>query len=429
MNNLMENVFHTPMSSRMVRGLAIVLCLAGTAGCDHAADRSSDTVEVAHSWTSGGEAKAVDVLARAYDKAGGQWKHMSVAGFQNANALVLNRLAGGVPPGAVQFIAGQQSADLASHGLLVGLDDVAHRNRWRTQLSPELMGAISVDGHVYQVPLNLHVNNYLFVSRKALAAVGMDGLPGDWPGFFAMLDRFQAKGIIPLALGGQAWQEQLLFDAVLLSRGGRDLFLKVYRDRDVAAVRSPAFRDVAETFARLRRYVDPGSPGRNWDDATALLMQGKAGAQIMGDWAVSEFKRAGLSAPRDYLCALGPVDRGAIASSDVLVFPRSIQVDATRQLQLAEVVSEPSVQKAFSDKLGSLPAFGLEPDSPGLSHCDRIAASALSATGRSVPYVTSILPPDVGGDVNDVVANFWSGNAPDVDHFIDRFARTLETAT
>ena len=34
-------------------------------------------------------------------------------------------------------------------------------------------------------------------------------------------------------------------------------------------MKSAEFSKVAETFGKLRDYVDPGSPGRNWNDATA----------------------------------------------------------------------------------------------------------------------------------------------------------------
>lgn len=416
------NVFHISLAG------ILGLCLAGVAACHRTDGGEANTIEVLHSWTSGGEAQAVAVLADAFDRAGGHWRHLSVAGFQNAGALVLNRMAGGTPPGAVQFIAGVQTADLAAHGLLLDLDGIASRDHWRDQLPPDVMDAISYHGHVYQVPVDLVVNNRLYVSRVALVQIGLDRVPADWPGFFAMLDRFRAKGIIPLALGGQAWQEQLLFDSVLLSRGGRDLFLSIYRQRDAAAARSPAFRDVAETFARLRGYTDAGSPGRNWDDATALVIQGRAGALIMGDWAAAEFTQAGQVEGRDFLCALGPIDKGAIVSSDVFAFPRSARIAPDWQRRLASVISQPAVQRAFSAKHGSLPAFGPHQGTAS-SACDHAAVAAIATPGRSVPYYTSMVPPDVGGDVNDVVADFWSGNDPSVDHFIDRFARTLETAT
>ena len=89
-----------------------------------------------------------------------------------------------------------------------------------------------------------------------------------------MLDKLKAAGIIPLALGGQKVWERNLFSAVLVGQGGADAFVSFWGKRDPAFVKGPAFRRVADTYRRLRSYVDPGSPGRNWNDATALVIQG-----------------------------------------------------------------------------------------------------------------------------------------------------------
>ena len=71
------------------------------------------------------------------------------------------------------------------------------------------------------------------------------------------------------------------------------MFTAFWGKRDAAMVKSPEFRKVAETYRKLHDYVDPGAPGRNWNDATAMVIQGKAGMQFMGDWAKGEFTAAG----------------------------------------------------------------------------------------------------------------------------------------
>ena len=39
--------------------------------------------------------------------------------------------------------------------------------------------------------------------------------------------------------------------------------------------------------------VDPNFPGRNWNVASAMVMNGEAAMQIKGDWAKDEFTNAG----------------------------------------------------------------------------------------------------------------------------------------
>ena len=44
----------------------------------------------------------------------------------------------------------------------------------------------------------------------------------DWDELIASADKIRAKGYIPLALGGQSWQEIFVFESILIDVGGRD---------------------------------------------------------------------------------------------------------------------------------------------------------------------------------------------------------------
>jgi glucose/mannose transport system substrate-binding protein len=65
-----------------------------------AAADSKGTVEVVHWWTSGGEAKAVDVLKKQVEKDGYTWKDGAVAGGGGATAMTVlkSRAVAGNPP-------------------------------------------------------------------------------------------------------------------------------------------------------------------------------------------------------------------------------------------------------------------------------------------------------------------------------------------
>ncbi len=52
-------------------------------------------------------------------------------------------------------------------------------------------------------------------------------------------------------------------------------------------------KQVFDRMAKLRTYVDDNFSGRDWNLATAMVIQGKAGMQMMGDWAKGEFLNAG----------------------------------------------------------------------------------------------------------------------------------------
>ena len=77
------------------------------------------------------------------------------------------------------------------------------------------------------------------------------------------------------------------------------------------ALNSDTTVKVFETFGNLRQFVDANSPGRDWNVATSMVIEGKAGSQIMGDWAKGEFKVAGKSVGTDYVCTAAPGTSGA----------------------------------------------------------------------------------------------------------------------
>jgi glucose/mannose transport system substrate-binding protein len=207
--------------------------------------------------------------------------------------VAINRIVGGNPPTAAQFNTSKQFLDIVEQGMLTPMDEVALRDGWDKFLPEIVLNAVRVKGHYYAVPVNIHMPTWLWYSKAASRPAGVAAEPKSMDELFAALDKLKAAGLVGLAHGGQSWQDNIVFTAVLANVGGRELYLKVLRDRDAAVIQSDAFRQVLLSFKRLQGYVDKGSPGRNWNDATALLINGKAGFQFMGDWAKGEFSLAG----------------------------------------------------------------------------------------------------------------------------------------
>ncbi len=382
-----------------------------------------------HSWTSGGELKAIAAVADAFNARGGAWRDAAVAGFDNAGALGINRMVGGQPPSAMVFVAGPALNDLADRGMLAPIGELTGELDWQAHLPPALLAAVTRGGQPMAVPLNLHEQSLFFWSRAALAKAGVTRVPANWPEFFAALDAVQAQGAIPLALGGQAWQESTLFNSVLATVLGKSEYEKVYLERDPATILGPGFLRAVEIFGRMRGYVDANSPGRNWNDAAQLVITDRAALLVMGDWALSEFTLAAKAPEVDFSCRVGLRDDLAVVGSDVMVFPRARTEAAQRaQRLLAEVTLDPQVQHEFARRLGPLPAR-LDAPVGDLHPCMRHAAGLMrdSATTVPTPYMT--LPPDVLGEIDDVIAEFWSDQSMSSQTMARRFADVLRTAT
>jgi glucose/mannose transport system substrate-binding protein len=377
------------------------------------AQNAPPRAEVIHWWTSGGESAAVKTLADAYRGAGGVWVDMAVALGEQARAVTINRLVGGNPPTAAQFNTSRQYLDIVEQGLLNPVDDIAARDGWDKFLPEAVLSVVRVKGHYYAVPVTIHMPTWIWYSKAAFRQAGIAAEPKTMDELFVALDRLKAAGLIPLAHGGQSWQDNIAFTAVLTNLGGRELYLKVLRDRDPAAIQSEAFRNVLLTFKRLQGYVDKGSPGRNWNDATALLINGKAGIQFMGDWAKGEFTLANQVAGRDYGCiaGFGP-NSPYIIQGDVLVFPKTNKPDAMRaQKLLASVVTQPATQVAFAIKKGSIP-IRTDVDASGMDLCAQMGIAIMKDKSRQLGNGEVYLTPDQNGALADVLTAFWNRNIP-----------------
>jgi glucose/mannose transport system substrate-binding protein len=391
----------------VLRGVVAALTLAGALAA-HAAEPLK--ANVIHWWTSGGESAAIKQFALAYDQAGGQWVDNAIAGADQARSTAINRIVGGDPPTAAQFNTSKQFHDLIDQGLLNNVDAVAAKENWNAIFPPSILNAIKVNGHFYAAPVDIHMQDWFFYSKPAFAKAGIQGEPQNFDQLFADLDKLKAAGLIPLALGGQAWQEKITFDAIFADMN-RDLYLKVYRDRDVNAVNSPEFRNVLATFKRLHNYVDPGSPNRNWNDATALVISGKAGMQIMGDWAKGEFSAAKQVAGKDFGCfpGFGPNSPYMVAG-DVFVFPKTDNPEQVQAQQLlATVMTSPPAQAAFNQRKGAIP-IRPDVDESGFDICAKEGMAIMKDKSRQLPNPEMLISPDVQGALQDVITNFWNKN-------------------
>jgi glucose/mannose transport system substrate-binding protein len=403
----------------------LALAIGQAMAAPAAAPAAGPTAEVIHWWTSGGESAAVKQVAQAYRAAGGTWIDTAIAGGDQSRAVTINRIVGGNPPTAAQFNTSKQFLDVIEQGMLNNVDDVAAREGWEQLLPAPIVNVIKVKGHWYAVPLNIHMQTWIWYSQAAFKKAGITKEPATMDELFAALDKLKAAGIVPLAHGGQAWQETVLFSAMLANLGGRDLYLSVIRDRDQKAINSEAFKKVLLAFKRMQGYTDTGAPGRNWNDATAMVIRGKAGVQIMGDWVKGEFTNAGQVAGKDYGCIAGLGSTVPyLIQGDVFVFPKTANPNAVKaQKLLASVVVAPATQLAFSQLKGSIPVR-MDVDASKLDACAQKGMAVMRDKSRQIGVTEVYLTPDQNGAIQDVLTAYWNTAMP-VDKAQKNFAAAL----
>lgn len=331
--------------------------LLGAQAATTPARAAGETVEVLHWWTSGGEAAALNVLRQKVQSQGVTWKDNPIAGGGGGSAMTAlkARVTAGNPPDASQML-GFTIQDWAETDTLADLTPTAAKGGWDTVIPAALQKFAKYDGKWIAAPINVHSTNWVWMSKAALDKLGGQQ-PKTWDDLIALMDKAKAAGIIPLAQGGQAWQEATMFDSVVLTTGGPQLYKAAMIDNDPQALSSPQMKTAFERLAQLRGYVDRNFPGRDWNLATAMVIRGDALMQVMGDWAKGEFVNAHKTPDVDYLCFRFPGTQGTVTfNADQFVFFNKGSALSPGGAIMAADVEDPSVQSAFNVIKGSVPA-------------------------------------------------------------------------
>jgi glucose/mannose transport system substrate-binding protein len=317
----------------------------------------AEEVEVLHWWTSGGEAAALNVLKDDLATKGIGWVDMPVAGGGGEAAMTAlrARVTAGDPPTAVQML-GFDILDWAGEGALGDLTTVATAEGWDAVVPTALQAFSKADGKWIAAPVNVHSTNWVWINKAALDAAGGKA-PETWEDLVAVLDAMKANGITPLAHGGQPWQEATVFDGVVLGMG-TDFYKAAFIDLDPAALGGEQMAEAFNRLIKLRSYVDDNFSGRDWNLASAMVINGEAGMQMMGDWAKGEFLKAGKVPGTDFVCIRFPGTQGAVTFNSDQFAMFNVESEAAKAAQgaMASAIMSPTFQSAFNVVKGSVPA-------------------------------------------------------------------------
>ena len=403
-------------------------------GLAAAMSASAGEVEVLHYWTSGGEAKSAAELKKIMQSKGHTWRDFAVAGGGGDSAMTVlkSRVISGNPPSAAQT-KGPAIQEWASEGVLANMDTLAKAEKWDDLLPKVVADVMKYKGAYVAAPVNVHRVNWMWGSSEALKKAGVAAMPKTWDEFFAAADKLKAAGLVPVAHGGQNWQDFTTFESVVLGVGGPKFYQDALVKLDDKAINSDTMKKSLETFRRIKGYTDPGAPGRDWNLATAMLIQGKAGFQLMGDWAKGEFLAAGKAPGKDFLCAPAPGSANAFTFNvdSFILFKLKDAAAQKAQSDLASAIMSPAFQEVFNLNKGSIPVRAGQPMDK-FDDCAKASAKDFVDTAKSGGLVPSAahgmaIAPATEGAIKDVVSQFWNDDKVSVADAMKKIAAAAKT--
>ena len=375
---------------------------------------AASQVEVLHWWTSGGEAKAVEVLKSEWAEQGNQWNDFAVqgGGCKSAMTVLKSRALAANPPEAAH-LKGYELHEWASLGFLRDLSPMAEHLGWYPQLSPMVRDTLSQNGALMAVPTGIHRVNWLWLNRKLFERLGLTP-PTDWEHFMTVAEQLKAQGVTPLAIGNEPWQLAVLFETVALGEGGKAFYRKAFLEQDSATLTGPDMVRVLTRFQQLRAYVPEKYAGLKWHQATNLLESGGAAMQIMGDWVKGELSAGNYRPGEDIDCLPSPGSQGLFSYNldSIAMFKQRDPAQLQAQGELARLLMTPRFQEEFNRVKGSIPAL----TQPDMSKFDRCAIRSYhdfqlaERDGNLLPSMAEgmAVPTNMRQGIMDVLSSFFN---------------------
>ncbi len=313
-------------------------------------------LEIFSWWTTGGEAAGLLKLFDMYkaQNPGVDIINATVAGGagSNAKAVLKTRMLGGDPPDSFQVHMGHELIDTwVTTGYMEPLDSVYEQMGFNTQFPQGVLDIVSFEGHPYSVPVNIHRANVLWYNAQVFADAGI-APPQTFDDFFAAADALQARGITPLALGDKDTFESVqILETTLIGTLGPEGYKGLWTGQ--TSWSDPGVTQALETMKRMLGYVNSDHAGLTWDQADDLVISGKAGMTIMGDWTDGDFTAKQFTG---YGWAPTPGTSGVYdALSDTFGLPKGAK-DREQVLNWLRLIGTAEAQDVFNPLKGAIPA-------------------------------------------------------------------------
>jgi glucose/mannose transport system substrate-binding protein len=316
-------------------------------------------LEVFSWWTSPGEAPALQALFDAYSAKYPDVEivNAAVSGGAGVNAIAVlqTRLQGNEPPDSWQTHVGRELIDqYVVPGYTQPITDIYQSEGWADVIPAGLVDQATWESEQYSIPVGVHRGNGFWYNKDVMKANGIEvGDTLSFDQFFEAAEKLKAAGIPGISLAMKdTFAGAQTFENTLLGTVGPEKYDQLFKGE--ASWDDDGVRQAAETYAKMLDYVNDDFSALSWDQATAMIIEGKAGFNSMGDWAYGEV------VAKDAVDKIGWVNHPGTDGSFVLVVDSfTLPVGAPHAENATnwlKVLGSKEAQEAFNPLKGSIPA-------------------------------------------------------------------------
>lgn len=285
------------MSKKVWYSLFVVLVIValGLSACGPKQPKERH-LQIYHWWTAPGEREAADAmfaaLKAAYPDIVVDENPNPGGGGVNQRVVLQSRIAAGDYPDTFQTLGGAELKNYVDSGVLKPLDDFYKETGYDKVIPGPLLKAVTVNGHPYVVPLNMHIQNILYYNKKLFDELKL-AAPTTFDELIAACEAIKAAkpDMVCLGLGSkEKWEDAFVFDSIYLELAGPENYVKLYKG-EIDVRQDANYKAALERFAQLIPYVNTDHSSLTWDQAVALVGSGKAAMTLMGTWAIGAFTK------------------------------------------------------------------------------------------------------------------------------------------
>lgn len=194
-------------------------------------------------------------------------------------------------PDLANWYAGNRMAPFVNSGQFLDVSDVWADNNLGEQLA-SAKASMTIDGKQWGVPYTYYQWG-IYYNKDVYKAAGVE-VPTTWDGFIENCAKFQAAGVDCLTTGSKAlWPAAGIFDYLNMRTNGYEFHMDLTAGK--VAWTDDKVRATFAEWAKVVPYTTENHAAIDWQDAGALLVQGKAANYVMGNFAVAAFKEGGMT--------------------------------------------------------------------------------------------------------------------------------------